>query len=484
MKTFLKIAVGVCFVVVAGLYLFVPNVTTFTSEPSTIGAFNPASGEPYRLQSSIGTTDTSIRLSSFTTPISNVPITMTILDSDIGYGTLDPQSSSRKELISFTGVTQNADGTAILTGVTRGLQFVSPFTATSTLRKAHPGQSLFILSDSPQLFEEYAARRSADTISGGWTFTAANPPKYDVNPDFSSLASTTFASTGFVASTSYNGTVDASETVKGIIELATGAEAAAGTSIGSTLARLVLPASIATSTGGVSGGPWVVITSTAGKIAQSFLDLTEAFIFAGNVTVQGIFTSATSTLGTTSISGLSYPTVDGSNGYVVTTNGAGTLSLQNLVIPHYSYATTTSDMSVANTSATSTPLYIPAGVLTASSTITAMANFQCNDGGSDGTCYYTLTANNVPIASCEYPAANGIAARGQLTIQVFNIGSVSSQLYRCGGGSAEPVQVNIFSQEGSSSVDTSAALALRLTVRSSSGGATAVINNLFIDVRP
>lgn len=148
-------------------------------QEESFGAFSPAAGNTYRLKSSIGTTNTTINLSSFKEPISDLVITMDSLASDIGYGTLDPQSTTRKEFISFTGITQNADGSAQLTGVTRGLGFTSPFTASSTLRKSHPGQSIFILSDSPQFFNEYARRRSDETITGSWSIptpTAATNP--------------------------------------------------------------------------------------------------------------------------------------------------------------------------------------------------------------------------------------------------------------------------------------------------------------------
>ncbi len=152
-----------------------------TEENTTLelGGFAPAAGGTYRTKTSVGTTDTSITLSSFKEPISEIAITMATLNTDIAYGTLDPQSSSRKEFISFTGITQNANGSATLTGVTRGLGFTDPFTASSTLRKAHPGQSIFILSDSPQFFGEYARRRADETITGYWTVPT---PLADGNP--------------------------------------------------------------------------------------------------------------------------------------------------------------------------------------------------------------------------------------------------------------------------------------------------------------
>lgn len=212
------------------------------AEDIQVGAFSPAAGGTYRLQTSIGTTDTTITLSSFTEPISGTPITMSSLATDIAYATIDPQSTTRKEFVSFTGISQNSDGTATLTGVSRGLSFLSPFTASSTLRKAHPGQSILILSDSPQFFNEYARRRSDETITGQWTFNT-----FPITP------STTLAST----------------TAAGWVELATPQEAASSTASG-TIARLVIPASMATSSPTSTSGHVVPVTGTDGKLSVNF----------------------------------------------------------------------------------------------------------------------------------------------------------------------------------------------------------------------
>jgi hypothetical protein len=131
-------------------------------------AYNPSAGQNYRLQSSIGSSDTTITLSSFAEPVSGTAYTMSYLNTTIAYGTLDP-STTRSEFISFTGITQNSDGTATLTGVTRGLSKSYPFTTSATYQQAHPGQSIFILSDTPQLFSEYAVKRNDESITGAWT---------------------------------------------------------------------------------------------------------------------------------------------------------------------------------------------------------------------------------------------------------------------------------------------------------------------------
>ena len=211
-----------------------------------LGAYNPTGGGTYRLQSSIGTTNVTVPLSSFKEPISNIPYTMTYLNSSVGYGTLDPQQPTRSEFISFTGITQNGDGTAVLTGVTRGLSRSYPYTASTTLRQTHSGQSIFILSDSPQHFSEYAVKQNNETITGQWTFT--NFP--------------------ITASTSY-----ASETTGGIVEIATGAEAASSTATG-TFARLALPATMATDTyNTLTAGSKVVVTKGTGTIDPNFVSI-------------------------------------------------------------------------------------------------------------------------------------------------------------------------------------------------------------------
>lgn len=177
--TSLATALTVGLTVIGSWFGIVPDSQPVTEQPISLGAFNPSGGGTYRLQSSIGVSNTSIRLSSFKEPISNIPYTMTYLNSAIGYGTLDPQSPTRSEFVSFTGITQNSDGTATLTGVTRGLSRSFPYTASTTLAVPHPAQSIFILSDSPQLFTEYAVKQNDETVTGSWSFpypTASTSP--------------------------------------------------------------------------------------------------------------------------------------------------------------------------------------------------------------------------------------------------------------------------------------------------------------------
>lgn len=139
-------------------------------EEVVVGAYGITGGGTYRLKASVGSSDTTINLSSFKEPVSEIAYTMSYLNTTIAYGTIDPQTT-RPEFISFTGITQNSDGSAALTGVTRGLTRTpqaSSCTASTTLAVRHPGQAIFILSDSPCHFAEYAVKKNDETITGLW----------------------------------------------------------------------------------------------------------------------------------------------------------------------------------------------------------------------------------------------------------------------------------------------------------------------------
>lgn len=108
-------------------------------------------GQNYKLQGTITSTASSITLRSFTEPITEEPITMALMNSTIAYGTISPKTN-QSEFISFTGITQNADGTATLTGVTRGLKRGYDYSSSDDFKLSHQGGSEFILSDMPQAF--------------------------------------------------------------------------------------------------------------------------------------------------------------------------------------------------------------------------------------------------------------------------------------------------------------------------------------------
>lgn len=284
------------------------------------GAFNPTGGTTYYLSSTITSSQNTITLSSFEEPGSNIPYTMSYLNSTIEYGTVAPQTST-SEFVSFTGITQNSDGSATLTGVVRGLGRSYPYAASSTLAQPHAGQSRFILSNPPELYVSYASLANPNTFSAVNTFSSTSPPTYDFDPVWANFSGTTLASVDYVNSVGSTGCANSSETVRGCSQLSTAAQAAAGTSAGSTGARLVLPGSLATSTPGTNATNQIPVT-IAGKLAQAFEDLTVLWSFSN-------LSSASTTLtGSLAIKGfpLVFPSSFGSSGYFLSTDGAGNLS--------------------------------------------------------------------------------------------------------------------------------------------------------------
>jgi len=245
-----------------------------------MATFHTAGAGTYTLSSSISSTATSILLTSFLEPVTGTPYTMVLLNTDIVYATIAPKTNS-SEFISFTGITQNANGTATLTGVTRGLAKKYPFTTDSAYKLPHSGQSQFILSDAPQVFEKYGSIENTETLAGVKTFTSipvlpASDPTTANQATRKSYVDTlvatkvgltgsesidgvkTFTSSpivptpttafqaapkGYVDGVAIAGAPDASETVKGIVEEATNAEVAAGADTGGTGAKLFVPPS-------------------------------------------------------------------------------------------------------------------------------------------------------------------------------------------------------------------------------------------------
>lgn len=283
--------------------------------------FKPAQIQKMTLAGSGCTSSaTSIILKSFKLPDGSTNVAMTDLGS-IAFITLEP-ATSREEQISFTGITQNADGTATLTGVTRGLRLVSPYDEVSANKFAHAGGAVCVLSNTAGFYDKIAIKSNDETISGTWDFTtlptvpAASPTtdnqvtrkkyvddlastndalvvhkagtetitgdktftgtgnvfnekvNYDAHPTFS--ADTELIDKKYADDLAIAGAPDASTTVKGIVEEATSAEIIAGTAAGATGARLfVNPTHVAE-----TGADKILKTKSTGKIDSSVLPTT------------------------------------------------------------------------------------------------------------------------------------------------------------------------------------------------------------------
>lgn len=372
------ILIGACVLAIS----FIPY--SLNHKPSVaFGDYNVTGGGTYRLQASLSSTQTTVTLSSFKEPVSNIPYTMSYLNSSIEYATLEPQSNNR-EFVSFSGVTQNSDGSATLTGVTRGLSPSYPFTASSTFQLSHSAQSIFILSNPPQLYNQYGVLINANSWTGINTFASTSPPQYD---GAVTASGNQLVSAAQLNSTAFQGAATATEATLGLTRLATSAQVGAGTASSTTGAPLVIPNKFATTTpGALCTSSWsCVVSAVAGKISQSWLNLTAAFSFSGGLTSTATTTLAGSNVNSNAIVintvATQWPSAHGGVGSILSDNGSGVLSWASGITK---YAATTTGSISTNIGAYSTTslIYIPAGVLGASSQINFWGKLQIPNGSS------------------------------------------------------------------------------------------------------
>lgn len=326
------------FIFVSGTYLgerLLPQ-----QAPQLAGAsFTPVQGTQFTVSQTVLPADTTVNLSSFTTPDGR-PLTMSMF-GQLGYATLDPTNSSRLETITFTGITQFANGSAQITGVARGVDFVSPYSASSTLSRTHLVGSNLILANTAAFYgQQFLFANQIGTSSAVLVFGSTTPPHYDLDPGASfwtTAASSTLVDLAQLQRTVLSGVTNASTIINGIVQLATAKQAASSTVNGSSGAFDVLQSSYATDTPSVNTNTSdVLMSDLTGHLKQGWLDLTQAFTVSG----AWIFNSTATFNGTTAFNGTVSGIVtsnlgDGSNGST-TISGNTTLSsdmfYQNLTI--------------------------------------------------------------------------------------------------------------------------------------------------------
>lgn len=187
---------------------------------------------------------TTITLASFA-QIDGTLLTMTDFGTK-GFLTAEPGNGTREEQLSFTGVVQNANGTATLTGVSNVL-FVDPYTETSGTGKSHPGGSTIIITNTSGFYGQLTSKSDDETITGTWTFTNPNYPRMDTDTPYPT-DNAQLATKAYADSLTFAGAPNATTTQKGIVELATQAEVDAKTATGGTGASLVSTPALARST--------------------------------------------------------------------------------------------------------------------------------------------------------------------------------------------------------------------------------------------
>ena len=424
----------------------------FTPQKETpkviVGAVNysPSGGGTYRTASSISSTQTTITLSSFAEPVSGTKYTMAVLNSDIAYGTIAPQTNYT-EFISFTGITQNANGTATLTGVVRGLGRSYPYAETSALKQPHSAQSIFILSNSPSLYSEYVTKRNDQTITGINTFTAS-----PIVP--TPTLATQAANKAYADSLTIAGTPVADTATGGRVQIGTGLQAASSTPLGSATGNpyLALTTSIATSTYGATSGLKAVITQNDGKIDSNFIRQSDNFAWTGNNSHSGteLFTAST-TIYANSSNKLTlntrpyvFPPNETASTTSLMTDGSGNLSWG---YPAYDIIALNASSTVFNTGTTTVlSKKIEAGRVKSGYIVNINTHFNATSGGYAQKSFYVLLGNGT--ATTTLWAFDGVynkSASGKLNLNL-NIGfsntiKLNTEWDWFGSGANSPVEL-------------------------------------------
>lgn len=439
--------------------------------------FHPFGGQIYTLGSSISSTATTILLSSFLEPVTNVPYTMVLLNTDIAYATIAPKTNS-SEFVSFTGITQNVNGTALLTGVVRGLAKKYPFASDSAYKLPHSGQTQFIISDAPQVFEEYDVIENDVTITGKKTFPGGGNANAPVSGTVYSIPTDDleYASKKYVDNIAIAGSPLATDSVFGISKLSVAAASPTVPIVVGTNDTRVPTQGENDALVGTSGTPSstnkyvtnddTATAATADKVARR--------LASGNITI------TTETQGDNSTKAASTAYVD--TGLTARTGSKIYLNAATVTISPGTNVETTlfSTTILANTLSTANALRIRMNLL----------QLQTNNATQDVTirCKYgTTIINTIPLSSQNFGVIPFIGS-GFIEFYIYanaatNAQYSSGQIMASAGGTP-PLWTNILgaSATGTATEDSTANKTLTITVQASNQLSNTTIYGASIEV--
>lgn len=487
-----RIASALGMVAVVALLWFVILTPTVSAPQPSFGATNAVQtigGFPYFLAGSgISSSGTSITLTSLTLPQTGYKI----LTTDLGqpfYVTIEPGSTSRQEFASCTTVTQNTNNTATLSGCVRGLMPIAPYTTNSQYAFSHSGGTTLIFSNSPQFYQQFLALGNVATSTNTLIFGSTTPPQYDADPVWANFSTKILADVSYVNSVVAGGAANASETVKGIIQLATGAQAASSTSLGSTAARLAIGANLATDTPNTATrGSKVLMSNMGGFLNQNWLDLTAPFTTSGAWTFANAVSIAASNSFKLTLNTVAYvfPSSQGTAGSRLQNDGSGNLSWVTGTLNKYTLAYSGS-ITANNSTATTSNMVVPANVLTASSTISfigsaidsASASCTYNIRDSLGNTYFSFNTATVPSGNIWQTTFQGL-----IWLYAANSSSSFGTFQSLTGGTVNAIQAG---QNGAGNGSATTNLSTGVTfvgVVQANNGANCQFSNLVMTINP
>lgn len=301
-----------------------------TAQSPSFGAVNtnaatPAVFETY-LANAEGTADTSLTLASGS-----------LRDGSALSGYICLTIDSNTPSLEYECGT--ASGTTV-SGLVRGIDAITGTTTVASLVYAHRRGADVKVTDYPTLTILNNELNGVQRIP--------NLLRYDDTVLVGAgSASTTLATKYYVDNTAVSGAPNATSLVKGIAQLATAAQAALGTILGSTGANLVLPSSIASSTPSAATPTGTIPTTVGQYLSQTWIDLTTAasWVFNGAVSIAAS-SSYKLTLNTVAYV---FPSSQGAANTIPVNDGAGNISWGNQPWVLLTSTTTQQNMAYATT---------------------------------------------------------------------------------------------------------------------------------------
>lgn len=468
------------------LFVWAIYLVNQESEPEAeLGSSLPIAGTTYNLAGSgVSSSATSIVLKSLTIPQTGQLIT----DSDVSdtfFITIEPGNRTRQEIVSCTTITQGGTS-ATLSGCSRGLAPISPYTASTTLQFSHSGGAQVIFSDPPQLFNDFTAQDNTEIIRGDWTF--------DRHPEATSALatpSTTYQYTTkeYVDNTVNQGAATSTESIGGISELATQIEMASSTDSGANK-PLVLQAKYATSTPSALRGLYVVVAENDGYLAQGWLDLTEAYTWTGAHTWNtGALIMNNGYMSTASTTHTASTTFVG-NTYIQTTPTEGQHAVNKTYVDSrdilFEYVNETSAMASTETGTHGTST-ITGGTLGVNDVVRVTYFLHAiSPGGGTDNAVFNVRYGTTDLCTLSISNITTGTKFGKLEAYIVNNNSVSSQVGNCFvqfaelDGTASEAIMEYAAVSGA--VDTSSDVDLNLEVDLEADSTTLSVDDAIVEI--
>lgn len=412
------------------------------------------------------------------------------------YAFVIDQGSSVQEIVSCSTVSGiNASGCI------RGVNLTTGTSSVAALEQQHNRGASVQITTAPIVNILANIMRGVESIPAALF--------YQAHPCSGSSASTTICDKNYIDSSVTAGGVPGSTTVGGLVMTATGLQAASSTATGVANAVTyfrVLPASIATDTPNTGTNTSdVLMSDLTGHLKQGWLDLTLPFTFTGAVTHTGTVTNnATTTIAASSVTNnalvldtlpYKFPSARSASSTVLSEDGNGNLSFEpsHAVYSAFNIVGATATNGYATTSL----ITIPAGVMTASSTIEITGYAVCQrNANSGGSCLiYLRDATGAKFLSWAFSSkstANGTDAQGMFTINILPNGSASAQetigdatvvgLDLTGAGSTAQLVGILGANDSTSAINLAAGFTLNGVVQAQDSNETAKIQEVVVRI--